>query len=419
MRILMTADPIGGVWQYALELCEALKSRNATMLLATLGAELTPSQRREVARLQHVELRESRYCLEWMDSPWDSLNEAGEWLLALEREFAPDIIHLNHLTHANLPWHAPVLSVGHSCVLSWWAAVRGDEPTGWSRYQHEVSQSLRAATMVCAPTHAMLTVLQQHYGPLTSCEVIPNGRNPRHFYSRTKQQLSIPPSTCFADATRDDNTARSRSTSMLKRSCTSAAGCDATAAVAYGAQKQPFILTAGRTWDAAKNIAALCSVAAEVQWPIYVAGAATGPGGEHQPIQGVHALGPLPATALSNWYSAASIYALPARYEPFGLTALEAALSGCALLLGDIASLREVWGDAAYYVAPDDLVALRKALNELCSDSLLRTRFAKKAQTRAQRYTTDKCAARYWNAYQSLLPAKDTRTCALHSSTIP
>ena len=40
----------------------------------------------------------------------------------------------------------------------------------------------------------------------------------------------------------------------------------------------------------------------------------------------------------------ASIYALPARYEPFGLSILEAALSGAALVLGDIPSLREVWG---------------------------------------------------------------------------
>ncbi len=32
---------------------------------------------------------------------------------------------------------------------------------------------------------------------------------------------------------------------------------------------------------------------------------------------------------------------LPARYEPFGLSVLEAALSGCALVLGDIPSLRE------------------------------------------------------------------------------
>ena len=55
----------------------------------------------------------------------------------------------------------------------------------------------------------------------------------------------------------------------------------------------------------------------------------------------------------------AAIYALPARYEPFRLEVLEAAAPGCALVLGDIASLRELWDGAALFVAPDDDRALR------------------------------------------------------------
>jgi hypothetical protein len=45
---------------------------------------------------------------------------------------------------------------------------------------------------------------------------------------------------------------------------------------------------------------------------------------------------------------------LPARYEPFGLSVLEAALSGCALVPGDIASLRGNWDGVAEFVCPDD-----------------------------------------------------------------
>ena len=68
----------------------------------------------------------------------------------------------------------------------------------------------------------------------------------------------------------------------------------------------------------------------------------------------VHWLGRLPAQLISGWYERAAIYALPARYEPFGLSVLEAASQGCALVLGDIASLRENWDDAAVFVPPDD-----------------------------------------------------------------
>jgi glycogen(starch) synthase len=365
MRILMTADSIGGVWQYALELCEALRAYDASVMLATLGAQLTPNQRRQVAELKHVELCESRYRLEWMPEPWDSLKAAGRWLLGLEQKFAPDLIHLNHLMHGNLPWHAPVISVGHSCVLSWWAAVRGDEPVGWSRYQREVARSLRAASLVCAPTRTMLHALQSHYGPLPRSRVIANGRDPNKFRAR---------------------------------------------------DKQPCILAAGRVWDAAKNIGSLCAIASEVDWPIYVAGATTGPNGETQAVDGVHPLGPLSSDALAEFYSKASIYALPARYEPFGLTVLEAALSRCALVLGDIDSLREVWGDAAQYVPPNDPAALRDALNALCRNPDRVQRLASLAHARAQRYSVQRFAAGYWNAYQSLLPSKEPSTCDLSFS---
>ena len=78
---------------------------------------------------------------------------------------------------------------------------------------------------------------------------------------------------------------------------------------------------------------------------------------------------PVPTTTLgllswksTTWMARAAIYALPARYEPFGLTALEAGLSGCALVLGDIPSLREVWGETACFVPPDDRDAVIEVL---------------------------------------------------------
>ena len=60
-----------------------------------------------------------------------------------------------------------------------------------------------------------------------------------------------------------------------------------------------------------------------------------------------------------------AIYASPARYEPFGLGVLEAALSSCALVLGDSPTLREPWSDAALFVPPDDHDALLTALADV------------------------------------------------------
>lgn len=366
MKILMTADPIGGVWRYALELCEALRPYGAQVLLATLGGEVSAQQRAELAPLPHVELRESRYRLEWMESPWQSLEEAAGWLLSLEHEFGPALIHLNHLVHGHLAWRAPVMVAGHSCVLSWWQAVHGETPAGWSRYRESVTRSLQAADLVVAPTRAMMSALYRHYGLLPRARVIPNGLDPRRFRAR---------------------------------------------------RKEPLILCAGRLWDAGKNIGALCGVASSLSWPIAVAGATQSPDGHTEPMPGVQSLGALDRAALGEWYGRASIYALPARYEPFGLTVLEAALSGCALVLGDIPSLREVWGEAARYVPPEDPAALRETLEDLIAHPERLRRFAAFAQAHARRYTARTLASAYHDAYLSLLAAKDDRTCASYSST--
>src|SRR5205809_3794197 len=145
--------------------------------------------------------------------------------------------------------------------------------------------------------------------------------------------------------------------------------------------KQPLALSAGRLWDEAKNVATLARAAPAVRWPVYVAGDG---GGE---LPGVRLLGRLGRRALARWYARAAIYVLPARYEPFGLSALEAALSGCALVLGDIPSLREIWGDAAVYVPPDDHDGLAASINALIAAPRYRAEMATRAGERAARYT--------------------------------
>ena len=348
----MTADPIGGVWNYALELCGALQEYNTRVALATLGRRLSESQRAQVDSLGNVTLHESDFRLEWMPHPWDDLLTAGEWLLRIEREFRPDVVHLNHLVHADLPWSAPVISIGHSCVLSWWAAVRREAaPEEWSSYRQKVTSSLRAARYVVAPTRAMLVELERYYGPFTESAVIHNARSARQFSAVRKERL---------------------------------------------------VLCAGRIWDRAKNVPALVEVAPRVSAPVVIAGEPIGPAGENIDVSGVRLLGALDAWELASWYARAAIYALPARYEPFGLTALEAALSGCALVLSDLDSLREVWGAAASYVPPDDHEALRDTLNELMLNESLRNRLAARAMARARQLTPARFAGQYMQLYRQV-----------------
>jgi glycogen synthase len=359
MKVLMTADTVGGVWTYALELVHALRLWSCDVALATMGAPLSPSQARQAAQLPNLTIYESTYQLEWMENPWHDVDAAGEWLLDLAATIQPDVVHLNNYVHGALPWSAPTVVVGHSCVLSWWQAVKGEAaPAEWQSYQQRVQAGLRHADVVAAPTQAMLAALQAHYGPLRTVTVIHNGRTPEIFASSLKEN---------------------------------------------------FIFAIGRLWDEAKNIGALDQIAPRLPWPVYVAGDANHPVGGQLHLQQVQSLGYLDDRAIAQWFARASIYALPARYEPFGLSALEAALSGCALILGDIPSLREVWDDAALFVPPDDEDALRESICTLIDRPAQRTHLVRRATQRAARYRPATMGAAYWQLYRHLYSSGDRR----------
>ena len=117
-----------------------------------------------------------------------------------------------------------------------------------------------------------------------------------------------------------------------------------------------------------KHRSARSGCARLARWPVYVAGEAQHPRWAAGVPYGMYCRwATSPSADIRPWFARAGIYALPAVYEPFGLSVLEAALSGCALVLGDIPSLREIWGDAALFVPPSDHEAL--ALGDQSSDA--------------------------------------------------
>jgi glycosyltransferase involved in cell wall biosynthesis len=175
-RVLMSADAVGGVWTYALDLSRELVSRGLSVDLAVMGPPPSDAQRADAARAG-VSLVERAGRLEWMDDPWCDVDAAGAWLLDLDRRRRPDVIHLNGFCHGALPWAAPVIIVAHSCVRSWWRAVRGQQtPDRFNEYHARVSAGLRAAALVVAPTAAMLSEIESDYGRPLAARVIPNGR---------------------------------------------------------------------------------------------------------------------------------------------------------------------------------------------------------------------------------------------------
>ena len=342
MRILMTADAVGGVWTYAIELARALPDIDFT--IATMGRRPTDAQRADVP--PNAQLVESDFKLEWEDEPWNDVINAGAWLLDLEARLAPDVIHINGYAHGALPFRTPKIVVAHSCVSSWWLAVNGrNTPREWDHYREAVTRGLNGASVVVAPSAWMLGELDRHYRFRARTRLIYNGR-------------SYTPSISHDRAS---------------------------------------VFAAGRLWDEAKNLGSVLAAAPRIDWPVRIAG----DGGITSP--NVTPLGRLDSMQMARAYGSSGIYLFPARYEPFGLSILEAALSGCALVLGDIPSLREIWRDAALFVSPLDTDAIAQTVNELIANDALRGALAERARDRARLFTIERMASSYRSTYESLI----------------
>ena len=143
------------------------------------------------------------------------------------------------------------------------------------------------------------------------------------------------------------------------------------------------MLTAGRLWDEGKGVAWLDRAVPGLGMPVQAAGPVQGPSGGMAAFPNLTLLGTLDTASMAQASADASVYASMAIYEPFGLAVLEAAQAGCALVLRDIPSARELWDGAAVFVADEAglVPALRSAL--LYSPAL-----GARARERAARYTT-------------------------------
>ena len=154
----MTADTVGGVWTYALELAARLAAQVSRWRWRRWARRSGRAARgrRGIPGLERV--RERRFKLEWMDDPWDDVARAGDWLLELESAFAPDVVHLNGYGHGALPWRAPIVVVGHSCVLSWWqrGARRAARRPSGTAIATAVAAGCVRRDVVVAPSRAML-----------------------------------------------------------------------------------------------------------------------------------------------------------------------------------------------------------------------------------------------------------------------
>lgn len=365
MRILLTTDVAGGVWSYTEELTDALRERGHEVVLVSLGGEPGEGHRAWLDERAELDFTALDAPLEWMPEPEPGLADSARALRRVAERTRPDVIHLNQFYYGAFDLGAPALVVAHSDVVSWWERVKGEGPPddAWfRRYREWVEAGLRAAAARAAPSAWMAAETERIYGA-HPVRVVHNARAPERFSTE-------------------------------------------------GGPRARRLVTVARLWDEAKGARDLLPAAARVRAAVpgaevAVAGAVRHPGGgESFPTDapGVRWVGSLPPGQLRAFLGGSAVYAATSRYEPFGLAPLEAALAGCALVMTDIPTFRELWDGCALFYPPGDSAALAEAAAELLADPARLGELARRAGERArERYRPERMAREYEALYAELL----------------
>jgi glycosyltransferase involved in cell wall biosynthesis len=360
LHVLMTADAVGGVWQYTLDLSEGLRPCGVRTTIAVLGPSPSADQQ-ALAEATGAKLILTGLPLDWTAHSRHEVEEASRTIARIAAQIRPDLLHLNSpALAANAPFDVPVVAVCHSCVATWWQAVKGGSlPEEFVWRTELVARGYASADRLLAPTLAFAQATAQAYDLVQTPTVVRNGR---------------------------------RSVSVSR-----------------SVPDEQIVFTAGRLWDEGKNFAVIDRVASHLTVPVLAAGLLEGPNGTHVKAAHAKVLGRLSDAEIAQNLSAKPIFISMARYEPFGLAVLEAAQMECALVLSDIPTFRELWEGAALFFDPSDENAIAEAINHLLQDPDDRGALGRAARERANSYTVDSMCAGVLNIYHSVLCQRSLR----------
>jgi glycosyltransferase involved in cell wall biosynthesis len=111
-------------------------------------------------------------------------------------------------------------------------------------------------------------------------------------------------------------------------------------------------------------------------------------------------------TDLPAVYTLADLYFYPSNLEAFPIPVTESMACGTPLVTSDVNGLREIAGDAALFVDPEDDRDMANALGRVLSDEELRAALSAQGLERAKLFHWEKCARETLSILEGLGPAK-------------
>jgi len=106
---------------------------------------------------------------------------------------------------------------------------------------------------------------------------------------------------------------------------------------------------------------------------------------------------------LNRKYAESDILLFPSLFEGFGLPILEANQAGRPVITSNISPMKEVAGDAACLVNPEDIGSIREGVLKVVGDENYRSRLIAAGQENLKRFRVDAVSKKYSDLYQILL----------------
>ena len=109
-------------------------------------------------------------------------------------------------------------------------------------------------------------------------------------------------------------------------------------------------------------------------------------------------------------YTLADLFVYPSRLEAFPIPLTEAMACGTPIVTSDANGLREIAGDAAVLVDPEDPAAIAEAIARVLSDADLRASLAARGLERVKGFSWDRCARDTLSILEALANDASTAT---------
>lgn len=353
-KLLMTTNVKNEIWDYSVILAGALlKQIDAEILMLSFGGEPTINQKAEAESLNVKFLFSDFSPAIFNDSEAKSLFESTV------KEFNPHILHLNDC-YINSDFKKPGIFTFHNDLLNKKLCNFGINNINNYNYQDNnflkqkelINKSLNNADIIITQSRVPAEYLIKTYDLQKKIKIVYNGIDYKP-YSGMRENINL--------------------------------------------------LAHGNLSDRSKNISLLLNMAYKLPDNIKLKIIGDFPPERRLP-RNVEFLNNLSGEELMNVYKTSSIYIAASSYESNGISSMQAAFSGCAVLAADIPVFKELWGDCACMFEKENLNSLMKTVNNLAENRNLLEITSRNCQAKALSvYNSKRMASEYINLYKNIL----------------